>query len=492
MEPDSDRVYRLQPLAVSRSFYERLLELYPSLSDDHPQGRAYRGLLQYILFSTFRDKKTNRTLVPYTTVASLVGVSPHQRGFSALAWLSAFSRDVLPLNPSTYRYSEGKARVIAPEISPALLEACEQEAAQHQAEGRASERVWFDSGLPVSRRNQRLVAQEYEQYLKRQSLSIRMDHPARELLMYLVEQPQDRLLKVLRENWPAVRAAVTAMPKRTEREWMRRQWCELLLIRLDGFQKLYYASSPKTPRLFTIGANLHQFPRDLRKMALAGAVECDLRASQLAVVARLWDIPSLQAYLKSGVSVWQDLADGIGVPLEDYKPILKASIYSIVFGMSRSEIKWQLAHGTAFEEGVGQAAAGRFLKLPIIAPLLEARDHMLYKIGRECGGYDAWGRWLYTAQETRPVRGRLRQVPDSPSVLSAIVQSYELKIMLSVLPVIKSDRQIYLLSWLHDGVTLLLGNKTKAERYIRRLKSVVQREAEALQVSTWLEVEQLS
>jgi hypothetical protein len=176
----------------------------------------------------------------------------------------------------------------------------------------------------------------------------------------------------------------------------------------------------------------------------------------------------------------------------EYKPLLKRTVYSVVFGMSRRNLRAQLAQGTGAadqEPGVGDEAAERVLGHPLMRALLGARARASRRVWKERGARDAWGTWVATAWEFDEGRGK--PVQDVPSVLARVVQSYELRLLLPVLGVAEAEEQVYLLSWLHDGVTVHLGNQTKAGRHLRKLAGAVRGEAERLGMATALEVKRL-
>ncbi len=62
-------------------------------------------------------------------------------------------------------------------------------------------------------------------------------------------------------------------------------------------------------------------------------MELDLKASQLAIVSQLWDVPSLREFLSSPeCNIWDEFQNWLEVS-DEYKPVLKAANYSVVFGM---------------------------------------------------------------------------------------------------------------------------------------------------------------
>lgn len=117
----------------------------------------------------------------------------------------------------------------------------------------------------------------------------------------------------------------------------------------------------------------------------------------------------------------------------------------------------------------------------LVLPLLAARTRQQRKVITMRGDTDAFGRWI-----DNPLGAH-----DVLSVLAAVVQSHELKIMLSLLPILKSEDQIYLLSWLHDGVTLQFGNHTKKQRQIRKLKEAIRLTVDTMGIATRLDVKEL-
>ena len=470
---------------MSQGLRDVVMEAYPALGGEGLKATAYRQIMQYVLFGSFVDDDTGDRVLPYRTVADLVSDSARSHRFNAAKWIDLFSREVAPLNPSPYIYAAGKARTIRPEIAPAVTEAISSESAKAaDNEGR----VWFHSGLPVSRRSEQEAMRDYEADMRDiADQTVGEKHPARPLIDYLREQPQVRVGKLLAENLPHVQAAVWRLPSGTKRDRDRRGWCESLLISLKKCACLYYKGSENTPRIFAVGASVHQLPRDIRKIAFSGCSECDLRSAQLAVVAKIWDIPILDEFLRAEKSIWAELHGYAQLPNLAYKPILKRTVYSIVFGMKRENLHTQLASGNMNDSGVGNERAEVILKHPLIRKLLTARNKALDRIWYAGGGVDAWGNWIptmWTAGDKKVIR-------ETRSVLSHVVQSYELRLMLPALDVIRKEQQVYLVSWLHDGITVLLGNSTKADAQERRLQKAVQGEAAALGIATYLEVDRI-
>jgi hypothetical protein len=110
------------------------------------------------------------------------------------------------------------------------------------------------------------------------------------------------------------------------------------------------------------------------------------------------------------------------------------------------------------------------------------------------GVYDAFDPWLTLSETKRwnKENGKYDHATNVRSIMAAVMQSYELRIMMAILPVLKAEKQVYLLYWLHDGVCLHFGNSSKKAQKIRRLQKAVRTEARQLNVAMELEVEELT
>jgi hypothetical protein len=461
------------PRTVSRSFRDAVLDTCPALSGDTERALGYRRIAEYCLFGTYRYD-TAALLASRDTIAALVGVHPKTRGFWTKDWLDAFDAEVFPLDVTDARYWEGKARTMRPDIPAEILTARERElnrdpGAFHQ------ERVDFVAGKKVSWLENRRAIAEYEQELEPHEDEVIPVHPAQELLDLLNWQSIRSLDRVLRANWWELVAQYEQMPQATGREQRRRESALRSLLRIQESHRMVYVASERTPRIFARGAPINLLPRELRAVALQGNAGLDLKACQLAVLARVCGINSLQDFLDTRRSIWEELLSFLDLD-ENRKPILKGSIYALVFGMGRRKLKAQLADGTELIEGVSTEAARRFFEHPLIHDLLEARGAAFERISEGGGACDAFGRWIplypYAAHE----------------VLAQQAQSYELKIMLAALPVLQNE-DVTILSWLHDGMTVRTQNRTKEARRIRQIAGAVNAEAARLGISTELEVQ---
>jgi hypothetical protein len=451
------------PVKVSREGRDALLAAYPALSY-HQHSAAYLRLAEYLIYSTYEDKEA-RLVVPAAHVSDLVRgrAIEGQRWFSARAWLDAFSRDVWQLDVREYDHLAGEARSVGRDLPAEVQEIL---AAEPLGEMGEEGQVWFATGVPVTKKRIYAEAATYTATLRELAAGVASDHPARGLMEYLNGQPQTTVGKIVRGNWGDVMRAFAVMEEGTRKESAR---ATLLVLR--DYCRLIYAASDKTPRLHALGPTIHSLPRELRKAALGGCVSLDARSCQLAVVARLWHVPGLLAFLAGGGSIWAELQRATGTT-KDEKPALKTALYSITFGMGEKAVRENLS------AKMGMAPAAAYLEHPLIRELLRARQARLREIRREKRVVDAWGKVIvYDAR-----RARLR------SLLAQEVQSWEVRLMVALLPVLEAERDLAVVSWLHDGLTVKVSDQRQEARIVSRLRSVFGGEAVRLGLVTELEV----
>jgi hypothetical protein len=510
------------PRAVSPGFRELVLTTYPALAGESRKPWAYRRIMEYCLFQPYRKRGERLELrFDHETVALLVGVTPGTHGQAAMNWIADFSADVLDLRPTGYVAKE-RVRTIAPEIHPLVLAARDGELAR--VRDGASELVCFLDGNPVSLEDHRQMARTYKLAVLSTLPEPPSDHPALELVTYLNRQPSDLLESLLAAKWQTLIRMRDELPEGPKRDSVTR-----VLAEIADSCPMIYATKKKTRRVYASRTTIHQLPKDFRKAALEGCVSLDLRSAQLAIIGEMWQVDSLQEFLAAGREFWSEMFDYLSLqPSEENKKMLKPAIYSTAFGRDDQHIAAQLAYGeedvdieksitskrkkrkwaknpTELEaeiwcseyqrqerrnrieakvaqgqrdEGLGLAMAQRFMSHHLVRDLLNARNRTKKRIQAERGSLDAFGDWVAMSDEQ-----------DVKSVMAAEAQSWELRLMLAVLPVLKADPDIRLLSWLHDGISVMVPPGEEGERKIRRLQDAVDAEAKSLNFYTALERE---
>jgi hypothetical protein len=514
----AERLWLSRPIPVSREFREQVLKRYPALAEDTERAWRYRRIAEYCFFPPYYRGENDEPvlLFRFHFVAALVGLNPKSREFeSAEKWIREFSADVFDLRSSDYRYVTGMARDINPDLDPAILAARSRElAAGLKSAGRGQ--VYFVDGSPVSVRKERQALIDHRSQLEATARDIPEDHPAGELLVWLNSQPPDCLDRVLKANWPAVVDLYQRMPEGTDAERQKKHIAGSTLMALQRGERGLYIPGERTPRLYTRGAVVHSLCRELRKAALKGCIHLDLKACGVAVAARVWEVPPLQEFLSSGGAFWEELLSALDLEA-GAKPRLKTAVHSLCFGRGRDTLGLELAFGVTEADlreekartgatpdsldywdpeaeyyssdseearrlrvaqgkpgGIGRQKTNLFLKHPFINGLFRGRKAAMDQIEKDEGAEDAFGRWI-------PEEGN-----GITSVLAQQVQSYEMRMMLQILPVIQKERDIRILCWLHDGVYLRILDPGEAPRKVKRLCQAVNAEASRLGIHTRL------
>jgi hypothetical protein len=499
------------PAKVTRQWRDGLLSAYPALGS-HPRRRTYLRMVEYILFSTMREEESGRLVVPAAALALLDGAYDSQRRadgsvWSALELLNAFSGDVWPLQIEAH-VPGVTARTIDPTLPDDVLALPDSGRAYHVDE--ADRWVWLVSGVPVSPTSRRKCADRYSERLTYLTEVVDRDHPAACLLAYLNGQPPHTLMKVVRTNWPTVTRLLDGMPDDTPSARLRRASAAYTVGVLADRVQMLYAPSATSARIHTSGVTLHQLPRALRKAALAGGVEMDIRSSQLAIVAKLWDLPTVTEFLRKGLSIWEELAGALGMEVDMAKPTLKEAVYATAYGMGRARIRSLVATGSRINPGLGEAAADAYMAHYLIVEVLAGRSRAMQAISETGGIVDAFNRH-YEAKAWWRVHAERRGAswgddtppdPDCPPVrqyahhalLSIQAQSHELALMLPVFELLRVTPHTSILSWLHDGLVVYPHDRRedRVKSLEVRASEVFNRNAADLGYATELEVTRLT
>jgi hypothetical protein len=347
-------------------------------------------------------------------VAALAGQKTWSRSFNAGQLLDDFSRDVWPLQVHAYVPCE-RARTVDVDWPDELL--VMTDGADLSLTN--ADQVWFVSGLPVSPTSRRKAAARYAENVSLLACNIPETHPAYALATHLNSQAQTSLGKLIRSNWPRLESMWRDMP-----DGERKRAAGYTLRVLDDYARNIYAPSERTVRIHAIGTTIHQLPREMRKAALSGAIEMDMRSSQLAIVAKLWGLPILTEFLASRLSIWPELLGSMGVG-EQAKSHVKAALYACCYGMGQRNVRVLLGDGVMpggarVHDGLGAEATRAFMRHPLIQELLRARNVQMRRIADQGGIIDAFGQFW-------PMEGNTQH-----GLLSVEAQAVELSLMLPI------------------------------------------------------------
>ncbi len=390
----------------------------------------------------------------------------------------------------------------------------------HSLRGHGATAITLVSTVTGEKATARILREQsanYRKFLDRKNRPMPDDHPAREMALFLQERNKGRKERqVFLSNLEALEEALDKVPDdapesiRRRRDLARRE-----IVAMAGNAVPHYGHSNGTTRLSNKGASPLKLPREYRAIAYRGAHEFDLAACQLAIVSKLWNIPQLRQRLKAGLDIWTELYEALGVGAK-FKPALKQGIYSIVFGGTVKNIKrkmqQKMQEDTEISPEHAHEVVKHFFSHPLVKEVLSARNRQAESIRRNKGAKDAFKRPhrlrdTFTrlreedkSSRTKPVEWHVKPHNQEEqhlkwqwkkkairSLMAYVVQSFELRFMLALLPVMRKDRQIYPHGLLYDALIVSFGHEGRKERAIQQFKKAIQDLAEELDMPVRLE-----
>jgi len=461
-------------ITVSRHFRRRVTETFPALANDQVGWR----MMQHLFFGYARDRVTRKRLLAHTTLAEIAGHKGNPSNFKSGLFLERF-RDTY-FSAETFEWtpyqSAEKCRQVEKLILPETLQSDLE--AEYRKEKYESGRVYFDTGEAYNsntRRRDRRMMQKAATVAAREAET----REAQEILEYLNNLPPQLFNRIVFLNHDAANEVALSL----ENEHARRQQLDILKRISDQPQTFYRPiSGGNTDRVFGVGGGFTGLKREVRNALIQGWQKADLRSAQLAINAMLWDVPEIKTFLqKRHRSIWEELYEHFGLNNEEAtraKPALKTALYAACYGMGVRKIGSNLTGALA---DVGIARNGNlFTKHPLIKALLNGRKRAVAAIQRDGGAKTCFGKWLSDFELT------------TPQILAQISQAVELKIMHAIFEVAAKTADFTITLFQHDGIAVHFTDKSKAERWKRRMTKAVSEEAQRLGVETTLEWEMQS
>lgn len=470
---------RLQRRTVSENFRHICAEALPGLGDN----LIYWRLLQYFLYGTWFDGESGR-LVLSQEVLALIAMQENDGRFTGERLLQRFSQDVAPVRYTEYNRGLHKAReLIYADLPPAIVEGQlkDRNMLAHQIG-----MVYFDTGKKVNAR----AVKEQRETTKREALeemALAGCDEARELLRYMNHLAPRKFHKLTTN----VKRAQEALQRRSfsedrERDTRARNRALDVLRAVETQPQPFYRPARRTVRIFSSNDSVLRLPREARAELTKDFTQLDLRSAQLAIVARLWNIPALQTFLETGQSFWDYLWCQCGCPAEyqAFKDVVKTALYSIVFGMTRKKLlhgNIDSAQGVVYDGLIHllqpfDVTAQQFIAIPLIEALFNARTRIYTEIKQAGGAHDVYGRWIPVTKEI-----------SYRSVAAQICQAMELYLMFPVIQVASITDELTVVLWLHDGAYIDVADKRRKELWLNRIRSAVKERACEQQI--WTEIE---
>ena len=457
-------------ITVSRWFRQRLAATYPALGANEADWR----MMQYLLFGSARDKDTKRLLLPHETLAAIAGYGGDLSHFRSGEFLENFRQTYFC--PNTFTWTSPVAaekcrqveKLILPEAVVTALEA------EYQREHYETGRVYLATGKSFNRKTQRKDRRTRQETATVVGAGIEIQE-TRDIMEYLNNLPPHLFNRMLVLNHEEAEKVARSLPNETT----RRQQLALLKNIYEQPQPFYEPSGKGyTARIFG-GGSVTALKGVVRKAWTKGWVESDLRCSQLAINAMLWDVPEVTEFLRDRTkSIWTVLYDHMALNAEEAvraKPALKEALYSLCYGRKARHIGSELTNDL---EKVGiKRRGGRFTRHPLMKALIKGRDRAMDKILRDGGGYTCFGQWLSALDHK------------DRTILALISQAVELKIMHVVFEIAKKTTDFTITLFQHDGFAIHFTDKSKANMWISKLSQAVDNEAQRMGILTYLEWE---
>jgi hypothetical protein len=470
-------------LWISRGFRERVYAVYPGLANDS----RFRRLFAYLLTSTRIDPRTGRIVLARTILARLAGKQKQ------LAWHrysgQAFLKEYVDctgheLKIASYNYKYGLTRQLRDLNLHADIELawCEELACTD------SELVDFVSGRKLTRQ---IVAD-----LRRTNRTSAAVQPSvypetQAALAYLNDHvsPQ-RSGKALQQHGALAMVAAYARTQAASSAGessrfisARRDLAILLAMRAQPQQ--FYKASRRNRSRRVFPAHLGYGMLSSASFALLAQAwhEFDLQSAQLAICGVLWNVPEVNAFIKSDRTIWEELCAYLGLGL-DVKPALKDALYALIFGARLRTIRRELRRSGCFTCEEASHVAQRLLAHPLISTMMAARDEQLAKIRTDGGAFDCYGTWIAMPYDGN-AKGRRRGNPRS--VLATLAQALEFRITAWVFDLARNTTDFYITHFAHDGFCLEFVKQRRAEAVVQRVIAEVEKEAKYWGVETSLQ-----
>ena len=435
----------------SRSFRQTVLDQHPVLGQDRPLAR----LFAWIGFGTWLSEPRRELMLPCKLLATLEEREHllHHGNYQGFAYLTRFRDEVFPIKIRHHNSIFNKSRtLLSADFNPAVEAAVQ---AERVGDNRGLEQVYFVGGGPVSPRRQNSVREG----LRLEALRLADgagSNDAGRLLKYLNSRTSHRYTKILK-NIPAAMDAASAIPENAAR-----RHAQDLLLAIERQPMPYYQPSARgrTVRIFGYTESVLGLKKSVRRALTPDWTEMDLRGSQAAILATDWDIPSLRVFLRRGDSLWDYLFTRLGLPKDDQvKAALKEAVYATAFGMEEIHVARRLSRAIGIR-GLGK----RFCTAPLVRDILDARGRVMAETEQAEGRFNAYGKWLSTAEFS------------VASILAQCAQAVEMRLLSPVIDLAethggKSGFSIML--WQHDGFAVVAHKREDTSHWVARLQGAV-------------------
>ena len=500
----------------------RVQEELPAVFAKTKEAASARRLLGILLFPPFMDtrNKTNDPVVTCYMIASLEGrvyKKDYNSGKALMAMLELIgcSYSIMPWNSSRHlarsvqiQWSDKIKAIVADERSRA---------------GQLGGRVYFDSGYRIGRKSSSQETHYYKRLADEANAHVTIGHPSYKTLKLINSQSSIVHNSLWKSNLPALQNKICSLSDDIEEEYNDKRYTQDLQGRLPENKIVNYKAVQRTSRVYADGSSVLQLPRELRKIVHAGCHEIDLSSAQIAVACVVLpellgqrlstehrnSLKEVAEMLRNGESFWSMLLTELAIDPQ-FKPVLKTAGCSTLFGSSRRSVQRALRLGLHplgttkckckksgkpyMTKREAIVVGNRYASNRWVRGFDAACAAFMELVRLKGGAFDAFGDWI--SLENKEEAGKLSRNEMGHrrrSVLAALMQSYEQKIMQATVEEIniinKSRKEVHLIAWLHDSVTIK--SAQRQEKYAMRIAEKLTQKAASMGIPTRGEINAL-
>lgn len=445
---DRLREFRKKQTTVSKKTAEAIVEAYPILKNNV----AFRSFFFYLAKGYHViDPKTGLHIIPYEVVATFAGPAYKNTG----DFLIAYRREVAPhFTFKNYSHQYKRCRQIITTGVPEIVEDIMT----------MQDRVYVDSFKVVTRRSKEEATREMKAIAK---TLIWVYTDARKIAEYHLGHRLAAFLDPMEEHYQ--RGMQVASAHSVEQI--------TLLSNTHDMPLPIYRPTAHSPRPFAEG--LQFMKKEVRKVLYPHWKDVDLKNCQLAIVAAIFNIRSIQSFLETGAVIWDELISWMSIPAEQKdkaKPWIKKALYSIIFG-KKGYLDERELETCLHEEGV--VWQNRFIDHPLMKDLSRAVSLAKRNIIKRKGMQTAYG-WKVLPENR-----------DIDSFLAECIQTYELKLIMPIYTLAAKEKKnnnetFYIMLHQHDGISYVLCPDQTEEQVFAKMKKAVSDQAKKFDIITTL------
>ena len=447
-------------------------------------------MMELLLFAKDR-RYSDAILLPHRALAHTCGVDPQDGGFRSGEFLERFREDVLPgFCWSDYEHGERVREVLDDGLPPTVLEALHLELLRNP--NRIPDRVYFASGFAYDAKRDRKKVREEDETM----IELPETEDQRFIQDYLHNVPV-RSFDFLEDTLDEAYAAALAL----ERDEVRLPALQMLRSIYDQ-PFPFYNPVANSYRLFAIRGGLQQLNRKVRHPLMRGLWDVDADALHLAIMAKAWDIPELQAFLetRSAKALWRSIVEHVAYVLhglegvtdaqyEAYKAAIKHGVYALGYGGGKAKIAQQIR---AYDDerlftGIGEdALVGALTSHELLGHVFEAKERALALIVERGYMEGAYGEvWMRSKKAGQKARKPL-------TVLAMVSSSYEMALMRTAFEVATEHAEsCTILLYQYDGVTVRMRREADVDWVIAKMQAAFDVTAKELGIATQISAEHL-